>query len=77
MKLAALCSSVVPHERTNAATEALVDAFYNCTSRLIVATFLFVTLCLSRITMPNAAYRWKGRIVTKSAYEKKTRLAGK
>jgi hypothetical protein len=45
-RLADLCSSVVPHERTNATTEALVDALYSC--RLIVATFLFVTLCFSR-----------------------------
>jgi hypothetical protein len=69
-KLAALSSSVVPHERTNATTEALVEAFYCC--KLIVATFLFVTLlCSSRITMPKAAYRWKGKIMTKSTYEKR------
>jgi hypothetical protein len=70
-KLAALRRSVVPHERTNATTEAIVDALYSC--RLIVATFLFVvTLHFSRITMPTETYYWKGRIVTKSTYEKIT-----
>jgi hypothetical protein len=68
-KLAALPSSVVPHERTNATTEALVDALYSC--GLPVATFLFVTLRLSCIEMPEAAYSCEGRIVTKSTYEKR------
>jgi uncharacterized protein involved in tolerance to divalent cations len=36
-----------------------------------VAAFLFVELCFSRITMPKAIYRWKGRIVTKNTYEKR------
>jgi hypothetical protein len=35
---------------------------------LFVATFLCVTLCFSRITMPKETYRWKGRIVTESLY---------
>jgi hypothetical protein len=42
-ELAALRSSVVPHERTSATSGALVDALYSC--KLIVATFLFVTFC--------------------------------
>jgi hypothetical protein len=42
-KLAEFRSSVVPHERTNATTEALVDVLYIC--RLIAVTFLFVTVC--------------------------------
>jgi hypothetical protein len=62
-ELAVLRNSVVPHERTNAITEALADAMYSCT--LIVATFLFVTFCFSRIVIPKATCRWKGRIVTK------------
>jgi hypothetical protein len=41
-KLAALDSAVVPHDQTNATTEALVDTSYSC--KLIVATFLVVTL---------------------------------
>jgi hypothetical protein len=68
-KLAALRISVVPHERTNATTEASVDALYTC--RLIAAAFLFVALCFSRIEMPKASYRLKGRIVTISAYEER------
>jgi hypothetical protein len=67
-KLAALRISVVPHERTNATTEALVDALYTC--RLIAAAFLFVALCFSSIKMTRATYRWNGRIVTISAYKK-------
>jgi hypothetical protein len=51
-KLAALCISEVPHERTNAATEAVVAALYSC--RLIAAITLFVTLCFSLITMPKS-----------------------
>jgi hypothetical protein len=68
-KLAALRSSMVPHERTNATTEALVDELYNC--RLTVDTFVFVTLCFSRIAMPKTTYLWKGRRVTKSTHEKR------
>jgi hypothetical protein len=68
-KLAALRSSVVPHERTNATTETVVDVLYNC--KLIVATFLFVTLGFSFITMPKATYSWKGKIVTKITKEKR------
>jgi hypothetical protein len=62
-KLDCLRISVVQHERTNATNKALADNFYSC--RLIVATFLSVTLCFSRVMMPKATYRWKGRIVTK------------
>jgi hypothetical protein len=40
-KLGALRSLVVPHGRTNATTEALVEVLYSC--RLIIATFPFVT----------------------------------
>jgi hypothetical protein len=40
-KLAALRSSVVPHERTNSTTEALVDALYCC--GLIIVAHVSVT----------------------------------
>jgi hypothetical protein len=43
-KLAALRSSVVLHEWTNATTEVIVDALYNCS--LKVVTFLFVLHCV-------------------------------
>jgi hypothetical protein len=39
-KLAALCSSLAPQERTNAPTEALIDVLYSC--RLIIATILML-----------------------------------
>jgi hypothetical protein len=64
-----LSTSVVPHERTNATSEASVGVLYSC--RLIVDTFLFVTLCFSSIAMPKATYSWKGKIVTESTYEKR------
>jgi hypothetical protein len=67
-KLAALRTLLAPHERTNATAEVLVDALYSC--RLIVAAFLFVTLWFSRMAMPKATYRWKGKIVIKREYEK-------
>jgi hypothetical protein len=56
-KLAALPSSVVPHEQTNTPTEALVDALYIC--RLIVATLLYVTLCFSCNKIPKVTFHWK------------------
>jgi hypothetical protein len=59
--MTALRSSVVPHEQTNATTEALVDALYSC--RLTVATLLFVIFCFSRITLSEATYGWKRKIV--------------
>jgi hypothetical protein len=52
--LAALPSSVVPHERTNATAEALLGELCSC--RLIVAAFVFVTFCFSCITMLKATY---------------------
>jgi hypothetical protein len=55
--LAALRSSVVPHEWPNATTKALYGVLYSC--RLIVATFLFVTLCFSCITILKVSFERK------------------
>jgi acetylornithine deacetylase/succinyl-diaminopimelate desuccinylase-like protein len=75
-KFAALHSSVVPHERTNVTTEAVVEALYSC--RLIIATFLPVTLCFSRITMPKTLIVGNGKIIdslNKKSIEKRKKTA--
>jgi hypothetical protein len=61
-KLANLHSSLVPHERTNATTEALVDALY-------ALTFLLVTLCFSGVLCADSLLKCsKSRLMRLSTF---------